>query len=189
MDWCSPFSFHTHHTLVSFNFIFSIISLQRNKLWTTRCVDRMLHFRDTLFNVHKYRFVPSFSSPSVRWKFFIHRDDNDDQRFHLNDFETPISKETVSDDLETLSSSNYNKSDDCFERLGNDWQVIIKSGWKIIFNWIFSIANEWGYFFFLNFWLRREVWYNILNERIFDILELIWNMFIWSLRMFDQTVE
>lgn len=135
-----------HSRFVQLHF-FHIISLQRNKLWTTRCVDRMLHFRGT-FNVHKYRFVPSFSSPSVRWKFFIHRDDNDDQRFHLNDFETPISKETVSDDLETLSSSNYNKSDDCFECLGNDWQVIIKSGWKIIFNWIFSIANEWGYFFF-----------------------------------------
>lgn len=30
---------------------FSIISLQRNKLWTTRCVDRMLHFRSA-FNVH-----------------------------------------------------------------------------------------------------------------------------------------
>lgn len=101
---------------------------------------------------------------------------NDDQRFHLNDFETPISKETVSDDLETHDTFifiYYNKSDDCFEPLGNDWKTIVKIEFC---KWIKRI------FFLLNFW----IWYNGENERIFGRLKLIWSMFIWRMRMFEN---
>lgn len=159
MDWCSPFSFRAHDTLVSFNLISPSFPLRRNKHCGRHFVVSIAcsHFRGTFkTSTRKYKFVPSFSSPSVRWKFFIHRDDNDDQRFHLNDFETSISKETVSYELDTHDTFilvYYNKSDDRFERLGNDWTII------------FNFLNELeGYIFWLNFWLRfdtiTEKWKN-----------------------------
>lgn len=87
----------THDTLVSFNFIFTVYHLET---WTLPRVDRMLHIQRPPAN------TDLFSLPSVRWKFFIHRDDHC-QAFRLNDFETPISKETVSGEAHDTSFSRH----------------------------------------------------------------------------------
>lgn len=129
MDWCSPFSFHAHDTLVSFNFIFPSYHYRETNygrhVVSIACYTFAAHSRP-LANTDLFR--PSPRHPFDENFSFI-ATINDDQRFHLNDFETPISKETVSDDLETHDTFifiYYNKSDDCFEPLGNDWKTIVK---------------------------------------------------------------